>query len=32
MLSDLGYVENDQLLRLMYVGCTRAKRDVHILL
>jgi len=31
-LSDLGYVEDSMLLRLMYVGCTRAKRDVHILL
>lgn len=31
-LSDLGYVENDMLLRLFYVACTRAKECVHILL
>jgi exodeoxyribonuclease-5 len=31
-LSDLGYVEDDQLLRLFYVAVTRSKNEVHILL
>ena len=31
-MTNLGYVDDTDLLRLFYVGCTRAKNDVHILL
>ncbi len=30
--TGLGYVEDTMLLRLFYVGCTRSKNKVHILL
>lgn len=31
-LSDLGYVDDQQLLRLFYVSVTRSRNEVHILL
>jgi len=31
-MTDLGYVDDDTLLRLFYVACTRAKNKIHILL
>ena len=31
-MTDLGYVDDDSLLRLFYVSATRAKRNIHILL
>ena len=31
-MTNLGYVDDEQLLRLMYVATTRAKRNIHILL
>jgi ATP-dependent exoDNAse (exonuclease V) alpha subunit len=30
--TNLNYVEDDELLRLFYVACTRAKEHVHILI
>ena len=31
-MTDLGYVDDDTLLRLFYVSATRAKRNIHILI
>jgi len=31
-MTDLGYVDDDTLLRLFYVASTRAKRNIHILI
>jgi len=31
-LGNLVYINSDELLRLFYVGCTRAKRNVHLVL